>query len=562
MEVHENGSLTDEVFFPSVNSPLAKLRFSLWIGLGIAFAVTLFMGALRHTVLITSGVVLVLILPFDWYLRRLLKSGRSVVTLTEDAIESPGFSGKQKRFPWRDIEEVSLDSVRGISLLTFQLRASTGMIDKRSFWTGANPAKPILALSPFTPLDQEKLLDAVKLRLHRASGAVDRKDAVPPNELTIERQFQEQLKALSPYAWVTYSLIAINACIWLATLAFGATFSQASADKLLVWGGNAASEVQRGEWWRLLSAMFLHSGFLHVFMNMVGLYGAGVMAERIYGPRQFALIYFGSGLLGSALSLHFSAQSAVAVGASGAVFGVTGALLVAVFQHRESVPKLFSKQTMSGIGFFIFYSLMQGLGKQGIDNAAHVGGLIGGCALALMLPERFDMEHFRRTFKWRTIAALVITGAATLTITAMAPKAAIDQSRILASAVLLEQGSRRFTEAVNALQREEEEIRAGKLSERESDERSRTVHAPAFRKVVEELSQVTLRPGDPREPMLKDKIRVAELMAESLAMESVFNEASAKLEPADPVRMAQIKAEIVKLSERRKLYMENLKKKR
>ena len=83
-----------------------------------------------------------------------------------------------------------------------------------------------------------------------------------------------------------------------------------------------------------------------------------------------------------------------------------------------------------------------------------------------------------------------------------------------------------------------------------------------FRKVVEDLSQVTLRPGDPREPVLKDDIRIAELMAESLAMESVFDESSTKLEPANPVRMAQIEADLVKVWEHRKKYVETIKRKR
>ena len=320
------------------------------------------------------------------------------------------------------------------------------------------------------------------------------------------------------------------------------------------------SAVQKGDWWRLLTATFLHSGFLHVGMNMLGLYGAGVTVERIYGPRLFAIIYFGSGLLGSALSLHFSAQHAVGVGASGAVFGVAGALLVATFQHRENLPKTFSKQTISGIGIFVLYSLVQGLGKQGIDNAAHIGGLIGGCVLAFVLPERFDMEHFRRTVASRTVIALVVISAATLTVVSMAPKAGIDQGKIFASSVLLEQASRRFSEAVRALQQEQEQVKAGKLSEREADDRSRIVHAPVFRKVVEDLSQVTLRPGDLREPLLKDTTRIAELIAESLAMESVLNEDSAKLEPADPVRMREIEAELAQVWARSKKYRETLKK--
>lgn len=111
---------------------------------------------------------------------------------------------------------------------------------------------------------------------------------------------------------------------------------------------------------------------MHVAMNMLGLYSAGIWVERIYGKRLFTLVYLASGLMGSVLSLYFSAQNAVSVGASGTVFGVTGAFLVAVAQNRSRLPKLFSQQTLSGMGLFIVYSLLQGFGTQGIDNAAHI----------------------------------------------------------------------------------------------------------------------------------------------------------------------------------------------
>lgn len=301
---------------------------------------------------------------------------------------------------------------------------------------------------------------------------------------------------------------------------------------------------------------------MHVAMNMLGLYSAGLLVERIYGHRLYLVIYFCSGLIGSALSLHFSAQQAVSVGASGAVFGVTGALLVAVFQHRDKLPKEFSKQMMSGIGFFVVYSLLQGFAKQGIDNAAHIGGLIGGCLAAFILPERFDMESFRKSFASRAIIAIIAGTLATVGIAATAPRATIDQARIFASNKLLERGMVEFQTALKAIQQEQADIQAGKLSEREADDRSRTVHAPALRIVIERLSQVALRPGDRREPVVKDTIRISELFAESLAMDSVFVEGDPKPYPADPARSSQIEAEIKVVAERLKKNSEELNKKR
>lgn len=554
-----------ETYFASKKSPLAKSRIYIWAGLAMGMVPVTYMQLSRdgnmHFPVFSLVFLVGLGLLMEWLFRKQIRPGRPLVTLTDESIEAPNLTGNMKRILWADIEKISLDAIQGARMLSFHLKASTGVLNKRSFLSGANPGKPTLALSPFSVEDQERLLDAVNLRHAKASGHVPEGQSAISNELKEEREFQEKLKALQPHALVTYAIIVINVLIWLVTLTQGASIFNTPADKLFVWGGNAASEVQKGEWWRMLSATFLHSGFLHVAMNMLGLYTAGVIVERIYGPRLFLIIYFGSGLLGSALSLNFSAQQAVSVGASGAVFGVTGALLMAVFQHRDKLPKVFSKQTLSGIGFFVLYSLMQGLGKNGIDNAAHIGGLVGGCLAAFILPERFDMTYFQRSFAKRTVAALVILSAATLSLAAMAPRAAIDQARVFASNEILAQAFKRFDQGVIALQQEQADIKAGKISEREADERSRAVHAQVFLDVANELSRVVLLPSDPREPLLRDIQRMSELLYESLAMESVFNEQSKKFEPANPERAAKIDAEFGKINERAMKFANTAKKK-
>ncbi len=552
-----------ETFFASKNSTAAKTRKHLWIGFIIGLIPIIYIQkGVSGFVIFTTGFLFAFILALDFAIRRQLKPGKALVTLTDGAIDSPNLTGPVKRLKWTDIEKVSLDAVQGTRFLSFQLKASPDTPNKKSFWTGANASKSTLALSPFSPEDQELLLDAINQRHSKNNNQNSVLQNAIPNELKEEREFHKKMESLQPHTWATYALVAINVFIWILLLTKGAGFISTPAEKLFMWGGNAASEVQKGEWWRLLSATFLHSGFMHVFMNMIGLYTAGVIVERIYGSRLFLMIYFGSGLLGSALSLHFSAQQSVSVGASGAVFGVTGALLVAVFQHRDKLPKAFSKQTINGIGFFIVYSLMQGFSKHGIDNAAHIGGLIGGCLVAFILPERFDMSHFQKTFVSRAIAALVILSTATISLAAIAPKATIDQKQVFASASILEHALKRFGEEMQILQREQNDIKAGKLSEREADERSRVVHAPVFRGVVNDLSSVVLPPDDPRKPFVKDMLHAAELFNESMAMESVFNQATQKYDPANPARAKQIAAELAVVTERITKFINTAKKKR
>ena len=566
MSEHDIDAAGVETFFASNKSVLAKSRIYIWFGLVLGMIPVFYLqvghsGPMYFPVLpVIFALVLGLIMEI--IIRKQLRPGQPLVTLTAEFIEAPNLTGSTKRLFWVDVDKISLDAVQGTRMLSFQLMASMGVPHKRSFWTGNNPGRPILALTPFSPECQEQLLDATKLRHEKATGRTSGELGATTNELKEEREFQEKLKALQPHPWITYGLISINVLIWLLALTQGANIINTPADKLFAWGGNAASEVQRDEWWRMLSAIFLHSNFLHVAMNMLGLYSAGVVVERIYGPRLFLIVYFGAGLMGSALSLHFSAQQAVSVGASGAVFGVTGALLVAVFQHRDKLPKVFSKQTMSGVGFFILYSLMQGFKAEGIDNAAHMGGLMGGCLAAIILPARFDITFFRRVFVKRSVIAVFVLTAVTISLAAYAPQAKIDQGKIFASNEMIKGVLKRFDKVMLSVRQEVDDTKSGKISEQESDRRSRTIFAPMFRGIVEDLSQVAFRPGDPREPFVKDIKLMSELLAEALAMESVLNESTQKYDPVDRDRADKIAAELAKVSERISNFIQSSKKKR
>ena len=504
-------------------------------------------------------VTLMIFGPLEWLFRRRLNIGKASVILDREAIESPVFSGKLKRYQWKDIVSVTLVSDQGGKRLRFELSELSGQPNKRNFWTGINYARPEIPLALFEPQEQEHLMEAVIQRLRRIRNNSAETAQPLLNSLTEEREFQERLKSLAPIPWVTYAIIAINVVVWVVTLANGASILNAPAEKLLVWGGNAASEVQRGEWWRLVTATFLHSGMMHIMMNMIGLVGAGITVERIYGHRLYCLIYLGSSLIGSALSLHFSAQHAVSVGASGAVFGVTGAMLVGVFQHRDKLPKSFGKQTVSSIGFFILYSLMQGFTHKGIDNAAHVGGLIGGCLLAYVLPERFDIEHFVRTLKSRAIAGIVISFVATVGLAAIAPIASIDQKRIFEGAAAFQRGLTGFDSAFMALQKEYEAKQAGKISAREIDERGRSIYSPMFKGVHQDLSQAYLAPTDPRLPLLNETKLITEIFIEMFEMPDVFTEGVAEPVPADPERAAVLEVKMKESLERLQKIMLDMK---
>ena len=141
---------------------------------------------------------------------------------------------------------------------------------------------------------------------------------------------------------------------------------------LIEYGAKYNPFILDGEWWRLFTAMFLHIGFLHLFMNSLALFYLGGAVERMFGTSRFLIIYFIAGLSGSVASFAFNEQ--VAAGASGAIFGCFGALLYFGTIHR----KLFFRTMGKNVLVVLMINLIFGFAFPMVDNGAHIGGLIGG----------------------------------------------------------------------------------------------------------------------------------------------------------------------------------------
>jgi rhomboid protease GluP len=183
----------------------------------------------------------------------------------------------------------------------------------------------------------------------------------------------------------TFYLILTNVAVFLAITASGASPTSPSVDVLLRWGANSGGYTVGGEWWRLVTSMFLHGGIVHLALNMWALLNLGLLAELLFGAMPFLGLYFACGICGSLASVCWRGES-IAVGASGAIFGIAGALLPALALHPNLRVRRALRSQLSSIALFVFYNLIIGAGATGIDNAAHVGGLICGFILGLILP--------------------------------------------------------------------------------------------------------------------------------------------------------------------------------
>ncbi|UCE30784.1 MAG: rhomboid family intramembrane serine protease [Burkholderiales bacterium] len=220
--------------------------------------------------------------------------------------------------------------------------------------------------------------------------------------------------------WVTQTLIWLNLLAWVANVASGLSALAPSPIELLVWGGNHLP-LTREQPWRLLTSAFLHGGIIHLAFNMWALSQVGRLAENFYGRVQFALIYLFSALFGAVSSLFFAAATGVSVGASGAVFGVAGAVLVAVSTKARHLNPFVAGSLRASLLAFVGYSLLMGFIAPMIDNAAHVGGLLAGSGLALIMAERFDVRQFRREGLRRAVTGVSVAMVALFVLWRLVP---------------------------------------------------------------------------------------------------------------------------------------------
>lgn len=200
---------------------------------------------------------------------------------------------------------------------------------------------------------------------------------------------------------LTYTIIAINLLAYLFTAFLSGNFIEMDLQRLVDAGALYGPYVVfKEEWWRLGSAMFLHGGMTHLLMNMVSLYLVGRGAEIYFDGKSYITLYFFSGILGAFVSLAVHPQG-VGVGASGAVFGLFGALAGFFLAHREKIGPQ-SKAFMKDFGIIILINIVFGLAVPSVDISAHIGGLITGFVGGFMI------QRNRQWFIFYVIAMVLV----------------------------------------------------------------------------------------------------------------------------------------------------------
>ena len=209
--------------------------------------------------------------------------------------------------------------------------------------------------------------------------------------------------------WSMLLFIAVNLLIFIAMLISGVSVFEPDNESLINCGANFRPSTTAAEWWRLVTSCFLHIGIFHLLLNMYALWYIGYLLEPLIGGIRFAGTYILTGIMASIASIWWN-ELVISAGASGAIFGLYGVFITLLV--GGVVDKGIRKDLLTSMLLFVGYNLVFGI-KDGIDNAAHIGGLIAGLLLglaflpALKNPEATTLKYFSLAIALLTV---IITG--------------------------------------------------------------------------------------------------------------------------------------------------------
>lgn len=209
----------------------------------------------------------------------------------------------------------------------------------------------------------------------------------------------------------TFLLIIINILIYILMVQAGVSFFEPTPQQISDWGGSSGVRtILQGEWWRLLTSMFVHIGIIHLLMNMYVLFKIGSLLEPIIGKLRFITVYLATGVFGGLLSQIWHSRAdhvIVEAGASGAIFGITGVFLA--FTTTNLFSQELKKELLKKLGIFIFANILYGIqSTNNVSMTAHIGGLVSGCVLGYCLYPSLVYHHYQKALNFSGLGAIVL----------------------------------------------------------------------------------------------------------------------------------------------------------
>lgn len=327
-----------------------------------------------------------------------------------------GQTGPWGKSQWKWIGKGGLSADREYLTLVGQRHRPFWLSAKQTIRVGLHQVRNVVAkgrLLQFEVTLPGDRTEVVRLQASDAQAAQEIVSALPTTRSAEldraqneKRSFDQAIEQLGTQPVVTSGLVVANVAWFLLIASQGGGWLVPQPYVLIHWGSNFGPATLSGEWWRLFTSMFVHFGLVHLALNMWVLWSMGRAIERMFGSLHYALLYVFAGLCGSLASLwwHPNVNSA---GASGAIFGLLGGLLAFILNPATGVPPtIAASQRRSGL-VFIAYNLLNGFTHHGIDNACHLGGLVGGFLMGWILARPLELAaREQEASRWPLSAAL------------------------------------------------------------------------------------------------------------------------------------------------------------
>lgn len=225
----------------------------------------------------------------------------------------------------------------------------------------------------------------------------------------VERRDNSPIAGFIPQAgFTTFVILLINLGLYIATVIFSMNLGaenalmQLDGRALILFGAKYPQAIAAGQWWRLVTAGFLHGGLIHIFMNSWVLFSVGAQAEETYGTARYLVLYFVATITGFLASTYVSPN--LSVGASAALFGLIGAMIAAGMKSKTSLGSAIRAQYTQWVIYMLVIGLLPIFN---IDTAAHIGGLAGGFALAWVMDTPTLVPRWTDTL-WRAAAGVSV----------------------------------------------------------------------------------------------------------------------------------------------------------
>jgi rhomboid protease GluP len=302
---------------------------------------------------------------------------------------------------WGEIMKVKIEDKTAI----LQSQCNSNQL----FDLGKNKKNIAKLLSKIEKVQNEIPQDEIDTKLIQLREAYVPKeyDVLIKPSLTLQESITDFFSLFKPAKeyFISPILVNLNLLIFIVMLISGVHLFMPESQDLLNWGANFRPMTLEGQWWRLLTACFLHIGIIHLLLNMYALLYIGALLEPILGKVRFLTVYLISGIAASVTSLWWH-DLTISAGASGAIFGLFGFFLALLTTNL--FDKSVKNELMTSIILFIGYNIVNGIRpNSGIDNAAHIGGLLSGFVLGYaFIPSLKQSENKMR--KYFTIGILTI----------------------------------------------------------------------------------------------------------------------------------------------------------